>query len=521
MDIDQEPGEDRSSSSGEGRTSLPASEQASRTHFTERQGALADGPQRAAPPDGYAEDPQAQPEGEDSESTDSFSQFIRGTRTAVEDADDVSASILPRQPRTLLDVGLSKALLTDLALKIIHYSGTPSLAQLTRRLGLGPAVVQLVITALSEERLIEVMSQSDLYTGNYRYRLTERGIARVSQALDRSRYAGPAPVTAEQYTDVMRHLHAHKQEFSRSRIKGILGDLVLTTEVADSVARALFSGKAVLFYGPSGNGKTSILERYAHELDGMSLVPYAIYAYGQTIRVYDPSIHQALDEPEESEVVKDESKMDRRWVLVRRPAVVLGAEMGREWLDMAYDPQARFYQAPPHIKAQGGVLIIDDFGRQKVEARELLTRLLIPLERGWDTLSLATGEKLNLPFSMQLLFGTNIAIKSLADEALLRRILYKVEIPNPEPQEFTEIMRQLCRHKHVLVAEGVLEHVVDTLYNSPGLKPRASHARDLLDMLIEGASFDGREPVLDVESFDRIFRLFVSQEAREDEDTSR
>ena len=454
---------------------------------------------------------------QDAPPTDSFSRLIGGT-TSVEEEDDGGdgdGSILPRQPRTLLDLGLSKAFLTDLVLKIIHYSGTPSMVQLTRRLGLGPTIVQHLVAALQEEHLLEVLSQSDLYTGNYRYRLSSRGQQRVTEALDRSRYAGPAPVTAEQYGEVIRKTQASQQDVGRGRIKTLLNDLVLSSETADSVARVLFSGKAGLLFGPSGNGKTSILERFATELDGFAVVPYAIYAYGQVIRVFDQSIHQSLESVNDENTMK-EDRFDRRWVMVKRPAIILGAEFGRESLDLAYDPQSRFYQAPPHIKVQGGVLIVDDFGRQKIDARELLTRWLIPLERGWDTLSLVSGEKVTVPFNMQVLFGTNLRIKDLADDALLRRILYKVEVPNPRPQEFMEILRKMCHQKHVLVADGALEVVVDKLYNEPRLKPRAAYARDLLDILIESASFDGRDPVLDGDSFARVFKLFVAQESDEE-----
>jgi len=446
--------------------------------------------------------------------TDSLSQFLKRTIATLDEPEDsADQPILPKQPRTLADVGLSRAFLTDLTLKIIHYSGAPSLAQLTRRLGLGTHIVQLLLSALTEERLIEVLSQSDLYTGNYRYRLSERGAQRVAEALDRSRYAGPAPVTAEQYSEVMRRLQTHKQEFTRARIKNILHELVLGPEVADSVARALYAAKAAIFYGPSGNGKTSILDRFASDVEGVSLIPYAIYAYGQVIRVFDQSIHEPLEELDSANMVKDDTKIDRRWVLVKRPAIVLGAEIGQESLDLTYDPQSRFYQAPPHIKAQGGVLVVDDFGRQKIAAKELLTRWMIPLERGWDTLSLVTGEKLTVPFSLQLLFGTNISIRKLADDALLRRILYKVEIPSPQADEFTEIMRRTCRNKRVLVDDGALDYVVKRLYSEPDLQPRASYGRDLLDMLIESASFDGRDPVLDKDSFDRVFRLFMAKES--------
>jgi predicted ATPase with chaperone activity len=208
--------------------------------------------------------------------------------------------------------------------------------------------------------------------------------------------------------------------------------------------------------------------------------------------------------------------MDRRWVAIRRPAIVLGAEMGPEALEMAYDPVSRFYQAPPHIKAQGGVLVIDDFGRQKAAPRDVLTRLLIPLERGWDTLNLVTGEKVTIPFGMQMLFGTNIPVRQLADDSLLRRILYKVEIPNPHTQEFTEILRRLCLQKKVLVADGAIDYVVEKLYGEKRVKPRASYGRDLLEMVLESAEFDGREPVLDQASFDTVFKMFVSQESEDE-----
>ncbi|HEV8574476.1 MAG TPA: hypothetical protein VGR43_07175 [Dehalococcoidia bacterium] len=446
---------------------------------------------------------------------DPLSRFISGSGAKKEDEPLPEGSLLPRQPRTLVELGLSKAFLIDLALKIIHYSGTPSVAQLNRRLGLGPNIVQHLIAALTEERLIEVLSQSDLYTGNYRYRLSERGHSRVAEALDRTRYAGPAPVTAEQYGEVIRRVQGQPQAHGRDRIKSVLHDLVLSTDTADNVARALFSGKAGILFGPSGNGKTEILERFARDLDGFVLVPYAIYAYGQVIRVLDQSIHQPVEEFDDA--TKDDTRFDRRWVMVKRPAVILGAEMGRESLDLAYDPQSRFYQAPPHIKAQGGVLVIDDVGRQKIDARDLFTRWLIPLDRGWDTLSLVTGEKVTVPFNVQVLFGTNMNIRELADDALLRRVSYKVQIPNPTKTEFTEILRQTCRQKQVLVGDGALEYAVERLFNEPGIKPRGSYAGDLLDMVIESASFDGRSPVLDADSFSRVFGLFVAQERADDE----
>lgn len=446
--------------------------------------------------------------------TDSMSAFITKTMAANEQGEEAAdEGLIPPAPRTFSDVGLSKAFLTDLTLKIIHYSGTPSMAQLTRRLGLSQEIVSQLLTALTEERLVEILSQSDLYTGNYRYRLSERGQSRVSEALERTRYAGPCPVTAEQYGAVIKKLLEFKQDTSsRTRIKASLHDLVLPPEVADALARALYSGKSMIIHGPSGNGKTVLLEHYSQDMGGFSLVPYAIYAYGQVIRVFDQSIHEPLDQQVDDNSMKDDLRKDRRWVTVKRPAVVLGAEMDREALDLGYDPTARFYQAPPHIKAINGALIIDDFGRQQIPTHDLLTRWLIPLERGWDSLTMVTGEKLVVPFRLQLLFSTNMRIRDLADEALLRRILYKIQVPNPNREDFAEILRQACRQRQIKVEDGALDYAVERMYGQPNLQPRGSFARDVLEILIESASFDAHEPVLDKQSFDRAFQLFVTHE---------
>lgn len=461
---------------------------------------------------------EAQPE---EEHRDSMSQFISRTMASVAEAEpEDDDGLIPRAPRTFNEVGLSKAFLTDLTLKIMHYSGTPSMSQLSKRLGLHTEIVGQIMQALQEERLVDIMSQSDLYTGNYRYRLSERGQTRVTEALDRTRYAGPAPVTSHQYSQVMSRLFTEHQPVTHAEVTEALKDLVLQRDVSDAVARALFSGKATLLYGPSGNGKSVILENFAKALNGYSVVPYAIYAYGQVIRVFDPSVHTPLesDHDEESGSIRDDASLDRRWVKIHRPAIVLGAEMDRDALDLGYDPGSRFYQAPAHIKAQNGVLVIDDFGRQRVTTTDLLTRWLIPLERGADTLSMETGEKLTIPFRLQLLFGTNARVREVADEAMLRRILYKVRIPAPDKENFGEILRRECRIREVPVEDGAVDHAVRRLFEQHGLKVRASYARDLVDIVVQSATFDGSKAILSSETFDRVFSLFVSGEAEQEEE---
>ncbi len=437
---------------------------------------------------------------------------VPAAASASDRADEPAESVkLPPQPKTIEELGLSQGLVTDLILRILHYTGAPTAAQLVKRTALHVKIVQQTISTLRDERLIEVFGTSDLHSGNYRYRLTERGTERAKEALEQTKYGGPAPVTIEQYRAVVSPLLARSTRGDRLRLEAMLGELVLSPRVADAVARALASGKTGIFYGPSGNGKSEILQRFAQNLGGDMLVPHAIYAHGQVIRVFDPSAHERLRGAEAAgSKLSDELATDDRWVAIRRPAIVLGAELGAQSLDLTYDPQARMYQAPPHIKAQGGALIVDDLGRQSVPAQELLTRWLIPLERKTDKLTFVTGETIAVPFHAALLFATNAQLSRLADESMRRRILYKVHIPAPTAAEFMELLRLACRERRVTVAEGAVEHAVDRIYGSDDSAPRASHARDLIDMLVEAAAFDGRTPVFEPRAFDLAHELFFA-----------
>lgn len=446
---------------------------------------------------------------------------VRPSQTATADGaqaseDAVPPAFLPRQPRTLAETGLSRAFLTDLALKTIHYTDVPSVTHLTQRMALPSSIVKELLSILVDEHLCEVVSSSSVIPGNYRYRLSPTGVEQAKDALDRSRYAGPAPVTLQQYIDVSEQQRAARTRPSRRSIEAALSHLVIGPEVADGLARALYSGRCALFYGPSGNGKTSILEAFARHLDGLVLVPYAVYAQGQTIRLLDSSIHIPVEETQEPSPVPadgqesgESTRRDRRWALVRRPAVVVGGELSKESVELAYDPVSRFYQAPPHMKAQGGVLVVDDFGRQRIRAEDLLNRWLGPLERGWDTLSFQTGEKISIPFDVHLLFATNLNLELLLDQPFVRRILYKVEIPNPRREEFRQILARACEEQGVQANDEALDHVVERVYQDGTHVPRASYARDLLDIIGESARYDETEPVLTPAAFERAYRLFI------------
>jgi energy-coupling factor transporter ATP-binding protein EcfA2 len=444
------------------------------------------------------------------------------TATVEEEA---GIPFFPTQPRTLADTGLSIAFLTDLALKTIHYAGTPSAAHLTERMALAPAIVQQVLTVLADDHLCEVTSSSNIMAGNYRYRLTAAGISRVKDALERSRYAGPAPVTIDHYIEVMEQQREQRPRLSRQSIAEALSELVLAPPVADALARTLHSGRCALLYGPSGNGKTVLLETLARHLKGQVLVPYALYAYGHIIRVFDSTVHVPVRERGKiglptlgSEESENAFKRDERWVAVRRPAVVVGGELGEESLELAYDPVSRFYQSPSHIKAQGGMLAVDDFGRQRIRPEDLLSRWLTPLERGWYSLTFHTGEKVSVPFDVHLLFATNLKVELLLDQPYLRRILYKVEMPSPGPDEFKEILRKACEERSMPATEETLNYVLQRLYGNAADRPRASYAGDVLDIVVESAKYDDAAPTLTAETFEEAYRLFVPGRAESPSD---
>lgn len=446
-------------------------------------------------------------------SAEASGQASGQTATAEEEKE---IAFFPSQPRTLADTGLSRAFLTDLALKTIHYTGLTSATHMTQRMALPQGLVQEVLDLLADDHLCEVVSSSSIMPGNYRYRLTSVGVSRVQEALERCRYAGPAPVTMEQYIEVAETQRTERGGPSRQDIDDALSELVLAPEVADSLARTLHSGRCALLYGPSGNGKTLVLEAFGRHMSGQVLVPFAIYAQGHIIRVFDGSIHVRSQErgslgsvSADSDEPGEAARRDERWAVVRRPVVLVGAELGQESLELAYDPVSRFYQAPYHLKAQGGILAVDDFGRQRVRPEDLLNRWLTPLERGWDSLTFHTGEKISVPFDVQLLVATNLKVELLLDQPFLRRILYKVEIRSPGAAEFQEILRRACEERSITASEETLKYIVQRLYANAADRPRASYARDLLDIVVESAKYDGSEPALTPETFEKAYRLFV------------
>jgi predicted ATPase with chaperone activity len=412
----------------------------------------------------------------------------------------------PAAPRAMEETGLSPTFLMELVLKLLHYAETARANQISQRVGLPLRLVDELLAALKEAKLCELIGSPTSLTSGYRYALTDKGRLRAEEALARCRYAGAAPVTLEQYEQVVGGHTQERWRPPRETIRKALLSLVLDEKVADFLDRALYSGRCALIFGPSGNGKTHLVDSFAHHLDGTVLVPHAIYAYGQVIKMFDAAVHVRVDTHEDSAPggangepvpsANEQRAHDKRWVKIKRPTILVGGEFAADSLELGYDPISHFYQAPLHLKAQGGVLVVDDFGRQRVSPRDLLNRWIMSFERQRDNLTLRTGESLDLPFHVSLLFSTNLDPAALADEAFLRRMPYKVYMPPPTPSQFKEILRRACEEYQVGYSEETLEQAVQSICDGSNGQLKGSLARDIVSIVIDNAEHDGHAPAL-------------------------
>lgn len=419
------------------------------------------------------------------------------------------AVLLPPAPMGMDQIGLSPTFLMELALKVIHYADMPSAEHVARVMAIPPKLVEALLDSMKSDRLCEIVGGGSTYdlTTNYRFRLTDKGESRAEQALDRCRYAGAAPVTIAQYQRVVGKQSQKPWRPTAASIDDALSRLIIDERVANLIYKALRSGRCAMVFGPSGNGKTHVLAEFINNLEGEIVVPHSIYAYGQIIRILDHTVH-VRKEPEPApaatesgdpgmrRTVTKEEVYDRRWVRIQRPGLIVGGELTSESLELGYDPVTKFYQAPKHLKAQGGVLLVDDFGRQKISPAEILNRWIMALERGTDNLLLRTGESIEVPFDIRLLFSTNLDPSDLADGAFLRRIPYKIQMPASAPEQFKAVIRQVCEKGGVVVDEADLDAVIRLLGERCSNPLSGSLARDLVSIVADNAELDDKPPVL-------------------------
>ncbi|HXF51679.1 MAG TPA: ATP-binding protein [Dehalococcoidia bacterium] len=428
-----------------------------------------------------------------------------GALTAV----DTAAEGRP-EPTTIAETGLTREFLYELTLRSMYYAGSATAAGLVDALGLAGSVVQEILSALSRERLIMVLGGETARPMSYEYAITEQGIERAQAAMERTQYVGVAPVPFAAYVDQVERQRIRGQALTRDEVERCLSHLVLDEATRLHVGRAAASRKPTLVYGPSGNGKTSIVQALGGTVSGDIYIPYAIEVLGHVIRLYDPSKHVRVDEPSDLSGIRRARRHDRRWVRIRRPAVWVGGELTRHSLELVWDERSKTYEAPIQLKANGGTLIIDDFGRQQIPAVELLNRWIVALEGGVDHLTFHTGQTLAIPFDVLVLFSTNLDPSQLADDAFLRRIRYKIEVRNPTEAEFREIFRREAAARGLAYDEGVVDHVLRTWYH--GRELRGCHPKDIIEAVLDAAQYEGREAALTREAVDDACETYFLHE---------
>jgi hypothetical protein len=417
----------------------------------------------------------------------------------------------PAPPATVADTGLHPDTLGQLMIKTL-LAGETSGTQLAEHLRLPFTVLDALIQHARVEKQIEVRGASGAGTAGYRYVLTDLGRERAMQYFAVNGYVGPAPVPLAQYTDYVRASMAARPWIDRDRLSRGFENLVISQAMYDKLGPAVNSGKSLFLYGAPGNGKTVVAEGIGRALGTDMHIPHAIDVDGQTITMYDPVSHSRTAASAASQSVIAAAVHDRRWEQIRRPVVVVGGELTLEMLDLTFNPIAKFYEAPIQMKANGGVFVVDDFGRQRIPPRDLLNRWIVPLESRVDFLTLHTGRKFEIPFNVLIVFATNLKPESLADEAFLRRIPYKIAITDPSVEQFTRIFELDCKRRGLAFHPVMVAYLYRRHYRPYGRAMRSCQPRDLLDQVTALCRFEGRDPVVTRELLDKACEAYFLDE---------
>ncbi len=421
---------------------------------------------------------------------------------------------VPPEPSSLPETGLPAAVLDDLILKILRTHDQPRVVDIADASALHPQVVADVLETLVRRQQAEIQSAGSALILHYRYHLTEAGKAAADDRLRRCSYVGPAPVPVEQYSVVVLKQARSRPRLTRRQVDEALAHMVLPEATVDALGQAFLSGRTLMVFGPSGNGKTDMVTSVAGCTNGSVLIPYVLYAQGQIIEVFDPQLHE-LSRPRGSRGRQGPSlepvdRRDRRWREVRRPTAIVGGEIGPTALEITFDAGRNVHKAPPSVKAQGGVLVIDDLGRQRLPVEAILDRWIQLMERGYDSFSLQYGEIVTLPMDVMLVFATNLSLEDLMDEAHLRRISYNVSVPNPDREQLAEITRRSCAKMKLPYTEEAVQYLVSRLFSIDSLEPRGCYPRDIIQTIIDSGEYFGQPPELDARNIDRACELYFS-----------
>jgi hypothetical protein len=406
---------------------------------------------------------------------------------------------IPQEPSEIKDIGIDEIDLMGLLLKLIYRDRLETTRQFVEAIKLPyHIVIDLIQMALGRNLLQTLGSRQADNPIDLSYSFTDEGRRWTIDALNRLRYTGPAPVTLDEFNDQVNMQKLTNEIVSFDRIRKSVGDLTFDDSIIEQCGPALNSGRAMLLYGPPGNGKTSVAHCFANVFNDVIYVPYAIMVEGQIIRVFDPQIHHSLSmtdvEQEDPSSIFRREAFDARWVPCKRPFVVTGGELTLDMLDLRYDEVGNFYEAPLHVKALGGCFIIDDFGRQLVSPTNLLNRWIVPLENRVDYLKLHTGKTFSVPFEEMIIFSTNLEPEDLMDPAFLRRLPYKIEIGSPSYENYRKIFEKEAARQGMILSSSALEYIVHVLKFEKELDFAAYQPKFIVDQVVATCKFMGQPP---------------------------
>jgi hypothetical protein len=391
--------------------------------------------------------------------------------------------LAPKAPQDIASARLDEGTLTELCLKLAQGVSRLHTDWVSKRLHLSMALAADVLEELCREGLLEETLKTS--QGRSHYRITDRGRAQASRALEVCAYVGPAPVSLRAYAAMLRWQFANTPQVLPEHVASALSGLVLSPQSTRLVGLAASSGRSLFVYGPAGNGKSSVGRQIHAALLGDYWIPYCLNVHNSIIRIYDEQMHQRID------VADKAGAIDQRWVRIRRPLVIVGGELTLEFLDLVYSPTLRLYEAPPHLKANGGVFLVDDFGRERVSAEQLLNRFITPMEHHIDYFTLITGQKIQVPLRHSLIIATNLDPARVTDPAFLRRMGYRLYLGPPTPEEYVRIFRAYAKRHGAAVAPEVIEGLLER-YRAQNRDLRACEPRDLIERSRDICRYEGK-----------------------------
>lgn len=428
------------------------------------------------------------------------------------------APIAPPEPESLEQTGLAESTVEQLIVKILYFRGDLYGQDLSNAIGFKFSVIQEIVEMLKLRHHLQVKKSLGVGSVASLFSLTETGRARAREHLESNQYSGPAPVPLEQYLDVVRQQRPREGWLTKEALAKAFKGMVLTERILSQIGPAVSSANSLLLYGKPGDGKTFLIESLANLDTAPIFLPYAIECQGNIVQLYDPIYHQRVDADEEPSVmaISLERSYDRRWAKCKRPFIVSGGELSMDMLDLRYNETSKVYEAPFQLKANNGIYLIDDFGRQRATPAEVLNRWIVPMERRVDYLSFLTGGKMTAPFETFLVFSTNLNPADLGDEAFLRRIQYKMLLRGPAENEFIRIFENFCAMRKLPYSRDMITRFIEKRYRKTGRVMRRCHPRDVLTHVLNLLHFEKLPYALTDEILDRAYESCYVQESQDE-----